>query len=609
MANTSLSLTSLDFDTISNNFLSYLTNQTAFKDYNFDGSNMKVLIDLLAYNTYLNGFYLNMTASEMFLDSAQKLDSVVSHAKELNYVPRSASSSEANISFTVTTTGINSPLTIPKGTQFSGQNSNGTFVFVTDTSQNFTSANNIFQINNLSIYEGSYFYDAFVIDTTQETQRFVLSNPNIDTSSITVTVIESGVNTSFTKVETLFGLSATSNVYFLQAAQNNQYEIVFGDGLLGRVPSNLSTVIAEYRITNGDKAQNVSEFLLTQDLGPINGGFAQLGSITVNANSSGGAAAEDIESIRKSAPRYFATQQRAVAADDYSALVLDKFGGVITDVSVYGGETLTPKQYGKVAVCLKPAGSTIAPTYVKNEVTTYLSQYIALPTTVIITDPDYIYISVNSTVQYNSTGTTKVASEIEGIVLNAISKFSSVNLEKFNADFRYSKFASAIDNSDNSITSNDTEIQMIKRISPLYNTSSSFILNFNNPTEQEIRSSAFGYVAGAPFYDEPMVTSSAFTYVDASGTNWPLSYIRDDNFGTLVVYTSVNNKFTILNSAAGSIDYATGLVKINDLVTSSYDNYISIYMQPATKDILVNKDKIIVIDLADVNVNVITTQK
>jgi hypothetical protein len=609
MANSSVSLTSIDFDTLKSQFQQFLTAQPAFKDYNFTGSNFNVLLDVMTYNTYLNSFYLNMVASEMFLDSAQKLDSVVSHSKELNYVPQSAKSSAANVSFTVDTSSNIKTLSIPKGTVFTGQNSNGQFTFVTPLNQNFTSANSTYQINNLQIFEGSYFTDAYTVDASQETQRFVLSSPYIDTDSLSVTVIESGVNTDFNQVSTLYNLFSNSNVYFLQGAQNGQYEIVFGDNLFGRIPNNLSTVVATYRVTAGDKALGVSSFLLSQDLGPINGGSAIVSNLTTTANSAGGSVAEGIDSIRKNAPRYFATQQRAIASDDYSALVLDKFGGIISDVSVYGGEKLTPKKYGRVAVCLKPVGSEIAPSYVKNEIETYLANYIGLPTRVVITDPDYIYISVDTTVQYNVTGTTKLPYQIQSLVLNVIQNYSSTNLELFNNDFRYSKFASAVDNADASITSNDTKIKMIKRISPLFNYATSYVLDYNNPTEQESRISAQGYVAGAPFYDEPVITSSAFTYVDADGVSWPLSYIRDDNFGTLVVYTTINNIFTIKNPSIGSVDYATGTITITNLVTSIYNQYISIYMEPATKDILISRDKILLIDLGDVAVNVIPTQK
>ena len=604
MANTSISLTSLDFDTLKTNFKEYLTSQSIFKDYNFEGSNMNVLLDVMSYNTYLNSFYLNMVASEMFLDSAQKLDSVVSHAKELNYLPKSSKSAVANVSFSVNYD--SSPLTIPKGTVFSGQNSNGSFSFTTAFTQNYTSSNSTYQVNNLQIHEGFFTKDSFVRDYTQKPQRYVLSNPNIDIDSLTVTCNENGSNTQFTKVETLFNLTGNSNIFFVQAAQNNKYEIVFGDGILGRDPQNLAIIVAEYRVTNGDKAQGISSFLLTTKLGNPN---STTSTVITDAPSAGGAAAEDIESIRRSAPRYFATQQRAIASDDYASLVLDKFGGQISAVNVYGGELLNPKQYGRVAVCLKPAGSIIAPDYVKNQITTYLAPYVGLPTRVIITDPDYMYIAIDSTVQYEPNNTTKLASEIKTVIVNAIKQYSADHIEVFENDFRYSKFVAHIDQCDESITSNNTEINIIKRISPVLNYNTSFVLDYNNPTEVEDISESLGYTKGNAFYDEPIVTSSAFSYINSAGEEYFNCYIRDDNFGVLVVYYILNNKFTVLNRNIGTIDYGKGVVTISNFKTSYYGNYISIKVRPRNKDIIASRDKILLIDLADVNINIISTQK
>lgn len=604
MANTSISLTSLDFDSLKSNFKNYLTSQSVFKDYNFDGSNINVLLDVMSYNTYLNSFYLNMVASEMFLDSAQKLDSVVSHAKELNYVPKSAKSPVANVSFTVNTT--DNPLTIPKGTTFTGQNSNGSFIFTTAFNQNYTSANTLYQVNNLQIYEGFFIQDSFVVDYTQSSQRFILSNSKIDIDSLTVTAIENGANSTFSRVETLFNLNNNSNVYFLQAAQNNQYEIVFGDGLLGRIPNNLSTIVVEYRITNGSSALGISSFLLTSTVG---GPSSTVSSITTTSNAVNGGDAETIESIRKLAPRYFATQQRAVATDDYKSLILDQFQGQISAVNVYGGELLTPKQFGRVAVCLKPSGGTIAPTYVKDQVKLYLRDFIGLPTRVITTDPDYMYIEITSEVQYNTTGTVQTASGIKSLLNTAIQQFSTDHLETFENDFRYSKFVAHIDQAESSITSNNTNIKIIKRIYPLINYPTSFDLDFNNPTELEGVDESLGYTKGNPFYDEPAITSSAFTYITDDGTQYTNCYIRDDNFGVLVVYKIVDGKFIVLNKAIGSVDYNKGIVILTKLTVASYGNYIEIKIQPRNKDIVVSRDKVLLIDLANVIINVIPTQK
>jgi hypothetical protein len=664
MANTSLSLTALDFDSLKANFKNYLTSQSIFKDYNFEGSNMNVLLDVMSYNTHLNAFYLNMLASEMFLDSAQKYDSVVSHAKELNYVPKSAKSSSATVSINVEYDG-GSPLSILKGTRFTGQNSNGSFTFTTDTNQNFVSANNTYSNCVLKIYEGDYFNDTFVMDYTQTSQKFILSNPNIDTDSLSITVIENGVNTHFTPTVSLFETTSSSNVYFLQAAQKGQYEIVFGDGLLGRIPNNLATIVANYRITNGDRSLGISKFVLSSAIGNPR---TVVGPTTTITSAIGGLPVEGIESIRKLAPKSFSTQQRAVASDDYSSLILDQFRGQVEAVNVYGGELLNPKQYGRVAVCIKPSGGTIAPNYIKNQVSLYLQKYIALPTRVIITDPDYLYIGINSEVQYNVTGTTKYAYQIEGLINDTIKQYSKAHLETFQGDFRYSQFVAHIDETDTSITSNNTKIVMIKRITPLLNYASSFVLDYNNPTEAEgsasdnnISAGSFitgvtyiivtvgttnyrligadsntvgtiftatgpgagtgtasvynsgisksGYTKGVRFYDEPMVTSSAFTYVDSKGAKYENCYMRDDNYGIIVVYQIIDSKFIIIQDAIGSIDYNLGIVTLTNFVTSYYGNYIAIQVEPKNKDIIVSRDKILLIDLADVNINMIPTQK
>ena len=611
MANSSIDLTSLDFNTLKQNFVTYLQSQDTFKDYNFGASNISTLLDVMSYNTFMNSFYLNMVASEMFLDSAQKYNSVVSHAKELNYVPRSFKSSSANISFTIVTDRISNPFTIPKGTRFIGTNANGSYTFSATETTTFVSTTNTYSISGVSVSEGVYVNESFTIDTTQPTQTFLLSNPNIDTDSLTVSVYENNSTTPtiFTKAENLFGLNELSNIYFLQGAQSNQYEVVFGDGLFGRVPVNGATVITNYRVSAGTDADGVNRFNLVSDLTTSNYAQSITASVaTTTSPSTKSSNSQPIESIRFEAPRYFATQQRAVTNDDYASLIMSNFTQ-IEGVNVYGGELLTPKQYGAVALCLKPFGTLTAPNFLKNEITNYLVNYIALPNRVVITDPQYIYCFVDTTVQYDPSLTTKSISALKTIVNQIIYNFSANNLQLFNKDFRYSKFTAAIDNSDTSFTSNDTKVKVIKRITPLLNYSSTFQIEFNNPTEQEDRNKLVGYNGGIPFYDEPVITSSGFTYVDENGVSWTNSYLRDDNYGTIVVYTNLNNIFTILNNSIGTVDYKTGLVNLTNLTTSYYGNYISIYMSTANKDILINRDKILVIDLNDVSINIIPTQK
>lgn len=616
MANSSLNLSSLDFDTLKTNLKTYLKSQATFKDYDFEGSNMNVLLDVLSYNTYLNSFYLNMIGSEMFLDTAQKYDSIVSHAKELNYVPQSNKSSVAFIKFSVNTVGIPRKFTIPKGVRFSGINSNGTFSFSTAETTTYVSANSTYAIANLAIYDGVYNTETFSVDYTIENQKFVLSNPDIDVESLSIHVIENNgeSNNIFNRVDTLYNLSANSKVFFLQAAQNNQYEVLFGDNVLGRRPQNGAIVQAEYRIAKGAPANGINAFSCDVSLGIINDGIVNMGKITVLQNSTSGAMAEGLESIRYKAPRYFATQQRAVSVDDFSSLVLSKFGGEISDVNVYGGENLNPKQYGRVVVCIKPKGLTYSPNYLKNQVTTYLDSYVTLPTRVIITDPDYIYLGVESIVQYDKTLTKKFETDVENLIYNTITNFSINNLEAFKNDFRYSRFVNQIDNSDVSIVSNDTKVTLIKKIITTPGIGETVTIEYNNPGEVE------GKYYGVTYLDEPTLTTeysigasnnsknNTFSYISIDGIQYNNCFLRDDNAGKLIIYQYVNSVLSTITADAGTIDYATGKVVIKNFNILNYDatNGLRVYYKPSSKDTYASKDKIIVIDPSDVYVNVIS---
>ena len=608
MANNNVVLSTLDFNTNKQNFKNFLASQAIFKDYNFEGSNMSVLLDVMSYNTYLNAFYLNMVASEMFMDSAQKYNSVVSHAKELNYVPKSAKSSVATISFTAQTLGIASPFVVPKGTSFTGSNANGTFNFVTNQLHSYISSNSTFTVDNLTLYQGTYITDSFIKDDNIPNQRFVLSNPNIDIDSLTVLIQQSGTTNPvpYTRVESLFDLDETSLVYFLQVSENGKYEIIFGDGHFGYIPNNLSLITAEYISAVGPSSDGISVFGCNQDLGIPNGGVATLSVITSTANSSSGSLPETIDSIRFAAPRYFATQQRAVSSDDYSSLIFDKFGGQIGDVSVYGGETLEPKQYGKVVIALKPTTGLIVAQTVKDSISNYLQKYVSLPVRLKTADPEYVYLKINSEIQYDKTLTTKLPSELVGNIRDQIQNFSKTYLEKFGNDFRYSKFVAIIDSTNPSIVSNNTKVLLSKRIAPLLNYATSFDIDFNNPADNESESP--GYSKTNALSDEPMITSSPFTYVDADGAEWAYSYIRDDNLGKLLVYSLENGQFTVHNDNIGTIDYVTGKVYIKDLVTSYYGNYITINLFPLNKDVIINKAKILLIDPNDVTINLIEKQ-
>ena len=342
---------------------------------------------------------------------------------------------------------------------------------------------------------------------------------------------------------------------------------------------------------------------MSDDLNLVNQASVTAETVTTVSNSTGGTAAESIESIRFSAPRYFATQQRAISNDDYSSLVLTNFGGEISDVVVYGGQELEPKQYGRVVVCLKPSAGTIAPDYIKNKITNFLLPYIAIPNRIIITDPEYLYGSINSKVQYDSILGEKNVSELTSAIYDTIANYSKNNLEKFGKDLRYSRLVSAIDNTDSNIVSNDTELRLIKKIAPLPNTVSSYDIETNNKIYVELNSDKIGIDYDTRYLYSSLI-SSKFTY-NYLGTSYPLSYFEDDNKGNIYVYYVTNDtavKLTV--DPVGSINYETGNIVLSNLRIVSYDTNVSLYLKPYNKDILANKNKIVLIDPSDININI-----
>lgn len=603
MANTSVSYVDLDFDTLKTSLKTYLRGNNLFKDYDFEGSNINVLLDLLSYNTHKNAFYLNMVMSEAFLDSAQLRSSITSHAKELNYTPSSYRSAKATINITFEATGDSQPYTLPKGSLFSTVVKSDAYTFtmpetitVSSSTTNSTSGNLIFELET-DLYEGYYVKDTYIFLETDDVQRFKITNKNVDTSSITVAVYQDGseIPIIYTQTQTLLGVTNASNIYFLQGVGNGYYEILFGDGVLGTKPKAGSQIVIDYRLSSGTGPNGAKSFSL--DFDPTAAGEMTTYTVETVNSASGGSEAQTVESIRQYAPRYFAAQQRAVASDDYSSLILSNFSGVVSDVNVYGGETVEPKQYGRVIIALKPTSGTIVSSTVKNQISNFLLKYVSLPTRVIISDPDYIYLAVTTTVQYDRTLTNKLPRELKGFIESTIADFSDLNLERFDSDFRYSRFVNAIDNTDGSITSNDTNILLIKRLTPTIGSQQSITFSFDN----QLHPARFSVEA------HPVITSTAFTYRDLNGNDYPNSYIRDNGAAQLIVYTTVNGTEVVLNDSLGTVNHSTGEITISKLLVSNYTNYISLYAFPINKDVIVTSNKILSIDLTDSTVNVIET--
>ena len=589
-ANSSLNLTSLDFDGIKSNFINFLSSQETFKDYNFAGSNINVLLDVLAYNTYLNAFYLNMVASEMFLDSAQKLDSVISHAKELNYLPRSSRSSVAVISFDIDTVGIASPIIVPKGSIFSGTNSNGSFIYVTTEENYYNSTNTyvdasntthtVFSISNLSIYEGSYVQDTFVIDYTNPSKTYTLSNPNIDTDSLSIIVQENGTNSVFTYAENLYGLSNTSNVFFIQATANQQFQILFGDGVFGYYPLNGDIVYANYIITSGSDGTGCTKFNASQNLGTINGGTGNYSPLNVLSSSTGGANAEGIESIRFNGPRYYQTQGRCVTKADYETIILQNFPE-IESVNVFTNTIDGIIEYGTVYIAVSTFSGSVLTDSRKADIEQFIGKLGVIGITVKLIDPDYIFITLNSLIHMDFSNTTLTSTGIISNVENGIQSYNTNSLQKFNTAFRLSRLETAINNIDVGILSNETSAKIYKVFSPSLNMPYPRLCNyFNSVIPGTISSSSF--ISGGKSY----IFTDNIAGIDA-GT------------GKIYQYQQSSTSSTPNYTKIGSVDYSTGTININQISFNNIGGGIKIFATPENKDIYCLNNIILEIDITN----------
>ncbi|CAB4140748.1 baseplate wedge subunit [uncultured Caudovirales phage] len=603
-ANSSINLVNLDFDTLKNSLKSYLKAQAQFSDYDFDGSNMSVLLDILAYNTHMNAFYLNMVASEMFLDSAQLRNSVISKAKELNYTPRSAKSSQSEITVTFPQSGLQ-VFQIPVATKFTGRTGNGSFTYVTNQATTIYPSNNQFT-SNVVVYEGFYTSDAFVVDDSVEAQRFILTNDNIDTDSLQVQVSENGgqTNTIFIKAENLYGLNSNSAVYFLQATEDTKYELVFGDGVLGRKPLNDATVIAAYRVTRGSDADGANEFTLDDNLGPVNGlgGFVN-STITVVAASFGGANAEGIESIRYNAPRHFQTQNRAVTASDFKDLVLNNYTEVKA-VNVFGGETVTNGvEYGKVFVTPVTFSGAPLASFEKQDIENFLRARCTLGITPQVIDPDYLYVLVQTRVKFRQNDTSNTPADIKNIVSNAIQVYDENELTEFDIEFKLSRLDEAINDADVSISSNETSVVMRKDVNPELNTPVYIDVNYRNSIVPGSLSSTTFTSAG-----------KTYQYTDFNQLNNTLA-VRQLAGGKIQVTNSSNaiylkdvslpgyESYTV----AGTIDYTNGVLALNQIEINSFVDSSSIrfFAAPQTQDIRATGNDLIQIDLQNLDITVV----
>ena len=598
MANTSISLVSLDFDTIKNNLKQYLKNQAIFSDYDFEGSNFSVLLDVLAYNTYLNSYYLNMIASEMFLDSAQLRNSVISHAKTLNYLPTSRRSAVASITCTFAQSGLD-VFEIPRGTRFSGQNSNSTFTFVTDESVVLYPSSNTFVAENLKIYEGTNVTESFIVDNSVINQRFILSNDTLDTDSVYVLVSENNgqSNSEFIKATSYFNVANTSNVFFIQAADNDLYELTFGDDIIGRKPTDGALIQVTYRLTGGDIGNGAKGFTLVDNLGSYNGyGSAIIPNIDVVDMSAGGSERETTDKIKKNATKWFQTQERAITTSDFKTLILQHFPSV-KDVHVYGGETATDEiGFGKVYVCPVTQSGYALTDSEKYQIEVFLKERMTLGLIPAFVDPDILYLQLSILVKYKSSSTIKSPADITTSVKNTVIDFNNNYLESFDTEFKYSQLLEDINNSDTSISSNEVDVILKKISTPTLNLSESITVNFRNKIKTgSLYSSIFSTNGRLYSFTDYNPNNNTLTLTQ---TSMGLNVINNSSNLYLKDVTTVGKE---TYSLIGTIDYTNGNVSINNIIINSFEDSegIEFYVIAEEQNVFAKQNDVIEIDVAN----------
>ena len=584
----------LDFDTVKGNLKTYLKGQAQFKDYDFSGSNMSVLLDVLAYNTYYNNFYTNMTYAEMFLDSAQLRESVVSHAKELNYLPASSRSSQAIVQVELIDM-VETPtfVTIPKYTRVSGKpvTGNKVYTFLTDESYTIIPKDGRYCINGVRVFEGKKVEEAFRV-TGIPSQKFRITNSNVDTASIVMSVRESAEigakSEEYVMRTSILGVKSKDKVFYIQPSGEDTYEIHFGQNAFGVMPPTNSIVDISYRINNEDKPNGIDRFI-AQKIGGYNA------QVTTIMPSEGGSAPESIESIRFFAPKSIQIQDRAVTESDYEILLRNEFPE-IQAVSVYGGEELNPPQYGRVVVSVDVYNAEGVSENNKSKFRSYLSQRCPITIQPIVVSPEFIHVKVDTKVSYNTKTTEKSEADITQIVENAIVQFSNDNLADFRKTFRFSRLVSAIDNSDENILSNVTDVRAVIEINPITKEVSNYDIKFRN---QLIADHSLDSDESAVTHI-PAVKSTSFTYKGTRG------YFQDDGKGVLNIIRIQDGKFVYIERDVGTVDYIDGRVIIRNIEIDSYTgSALAITAKLESDDIFTPKEKIISIRESDINITVL----
>ena len=593
--------TNLDFDQIKAQIKGYLRANSDFKDFDFDGSNFSVLIDTLAYNTYITAFNSNMVVNESFLDSATLRENVVSLARNIGYVPRSRSAAKATISFTINTTSNTPTLTLAAGLVCVGASEDTTVMFSIPSSITTTVNNGVATFDNIEVFQGTFLRKQFLVDGSLD-QRFLLDNSFIDSSTIVVKVAglsEAGtLGREYSLAENILNIDSTSETYLIQEVQDEKYELLFGDGYFGKKLENGAIITATYIITDGKDGNGSQNFsysgrVLDSDGNPV----VPTNNITISTNQSAanGGDIESIDSIKYFAPRIYASQYRAVTARDYEAIIQSIYPNT-ESVAVVGGEELDPPEFGQVLISIKPKNGDFVSDFDKQNIQSKLKNYSLSGINQKIIDLKVLYVEIDSAIYYNSSQVSNV-NEVKSKVLGVLNTFSASNINKFGGRFKYSKLGQIIDGSDNSITSNITRVIIRRNVKCLVNQSAQYELCYGN----SFKKNKGGF----------NIKSTGFTIANQTGTLYFTDVPNDTgDMGVLSVVkeSSESNEFIVVVKSAGTIDYKKGEIIINTITFTSTiksNNIVEIQACPDSNDVIGLKDLYLSFSVSDSTINMV----
>jgi len=592
--------TNLDFDQIRAQIKDYLRANSNFTDFDFEGSNFSVLIDTLAYNTYITAFNSNMIVNESFLDSATLRENVVSLARNIGYVPRSRSAAKANVSFSVTTSSDTPTLTLEAGLVCVGQTNETSYIFSIPEDITTTVNSGTASFTGIDVYQGTYLKNVFVVDGSLD-QRFILNNSFIDTSTIVVKVkglSDSGEGREYSRSDNILNIDSTSEIYLLQEVQDEKYEILFGDGYFGKKLENGAVVTVSYIITDGKDGNGASSFAFSgRVLDSLNNVVVPTNTVTITtvSNASNGGDIESIDSIKYFAPRIYSSQYRAVTARDYEAIIQSIYPNT-ESVAVVGGEELDPPQYGNVIISIKPKNGDYVSDFDKQTILSKLKNYSLSGINQQIIDLKVLYVEIDSAVYYNPSQVSNV-NGLKSSVTSVLNTFATSNINKFGGRFKYSKLCQTIDNVDNAITSNITRVIIRRNLKALINQSAQYELCFGNAFHYNkegfnIKSTGFtlaGRTGTFYFTDVP----------NATGGMGVLSIVKESTTG---------GAYIVEVKSAGTVNYTTGEIILNTLnITSTIEanNIIEIQAYPESNDVIGLKDLYLSFSVGDSKINMI----